>query len=197
MNSPELIPNITPEMVKQLATYAELLREWNPRINLVAPGTLSTLEERHIADSAQLVPHIPLPSQRILDVGSGAGLPGLILAILAPQHSYTLVERDQRKVAFLQTAVFRLGLPNVTVLNIDVRDIKNQFDIVTCRAFASLLDILTYTSPLLVQGGAWLLLKGRGFDEELSVCETSFHLTTQRWPSKVPGEGWVVQISRK
>lgn len=183
----------------QLVQYAQLLRQWNPKINLVAPSTLSDLEERHIKDSAQLAPHlIGMAPSSVLDVGSGAGLPGLILAILAPRHSYTLAERDQRKSAFLRTSAHALGLANVTVHAGDVRDLKNRYDLITCRAWADLKDILTLTSPLLAPNGAWLLLKGQALDAELTTCETLFHLTTERWPSIVPGRdgdrGWVVKI---
>lgn len=181
--------------------YAALLRQWNPKINLVSPSTLSTLEERHLLDCAQLAPHLPANGPlEILDVGSGAGLPGLILAILAPQHRFTLAERDQRKAAFLHTAIHSMGLSNVKVHAADVKIIENQFDIITSRAWASLNDILSLTSSLLKEQGAWLLLKGKALDEELRACETLFHLTTDRTPSIVPsidGEhGWILKLSR-
>lgn len=194
---PLLVP--AAQQSAQLIQYAKLLRLWNPKINLVAPSTLPELEERHIKDSAQLAPHLAaLSPSQVLDVGSGAGLPGLILAILAPQHSYTLAERDQRKSAFLRTSAHALGLTNVTIHAGDVRDLKNQYNLITCRAWADLKDILTLTSPLLAPNGEWLLLKGQALDAELTTCETLFHLTTERWPSIVPGRdgdrGWVVKI---
>ncbi len=186
---------------EQLQAYAALLRQWNPKINLVAPSTLATLEERHLADSAQLVPY--LPSQQglnILDVGSGAGLPGLVMAILCPQHRFTLAERDQRKAAFLHTATYSLGLTNVKVHAADVMRLDNQYDIITARAWADLQGILTLTSPLLAEQGAWLLLKGKAVDTELRACETMFHLTAEKYPSKVSsidgGQGWVVHLQR-
>lgn len=195
---------LSPQQMAQLRQYAGLLRQWNPRINLVAPSTLPVLEERHILDSAQLVPHLaalasPEPLE-VLDIGSGAGLPGLILAVLLPAHRFTLAERDQRKAAFLHTAVHTLGLANVTVHAADVKTIKNQYDIITSRAWSSLADILTLTVPLLREGGSWLLLKGQALDAELSTCETLFHLTIVRTPSIVPstdgGYGWVVKLTR-
>ncbi|RYG58674.1 MAG: 16S rRNA (guanine(527)-N(7))-methyltransferase RsmG [Alphaproteobacteria bacterium] len=181
--------------------YASLLRQWNPKINLVAPSTLAALEERHLLDCAQLAPHLPSAGPlEVLDVGSGAGLPGLVLAILAPGHRFTLAERDQRKAAFLHTAIHSMGLTNVKVHAADVKSLDNQFDIITSRAWASLNDILTLTSPLLKEQGSWLLLKGKALDAELRACETLFHLTTARTPSIVPsidGEhGWVLKLSR-
>lgn len=192
---------LTTQQTQQLQGYAGLLRQWNPKINLVAPSTLANLEERHILDSAQLVPHLPSQGAvEVLDVGSGAGLPGLILAILAPRHRFTLAERDQRKAAFLHTAVHSLGLSNVKVHAADVKTLMNQYDVITSRAWADLSDILTLTSPLLKEQGAWLLLKGKALDTELRACETLFHLTTHRVPSIVPttdGEsGWVIQLVR-
>lgn len=192
---PLKMPVLSVEQRAKLDEYAKLLKNWNPRINLVAPATLADLEERHLKDSAQLVPHIPQEPTTLLDVGSGAGLPGLILAMLLPQHQVTLAERDKRKAAFLRTAVFSLKLTNVTIHDDDVSLIKNQYGIITCRAWASLADILTLTSPLLAPQGHWLLLKGRAFHEELSTCETVFHLTTEQWPSIVSPESWVVKIS--
>lgn len=192
---------LTENEIKQLQTYAQLLRQWNPKINLVAPGTLSDLETRHIVDSAQLVPHLPAEEAvEVLDVGSGAGLPGLIMAILAPHHRFTLAERDQRKAAFLHTAVYSLGLSNVKVHATDVTKLQNQYDIVTCRAWADMKAIFTLTSPLLKEQGVWLLLKGKALDAELKACETMFHLTEERFASRVSdidgGRGWVVRLAR-
>lgn len=192
---------LTSEEIKQLQDYAQMLRQWNLKINLVSPTTLPDLEKRHVVDSAQLVSY--LPSQEgleVLDVGSGAGLPGLIMATLAPQHRFTLAERDQRKCAFLHMAAYTLGLKNVKVYAADVTKLENQYDIVTCRAWADMQAIFTLTSPLLKEQGTWLLLKGKALDEELKACETMFHLTEERFPSRVSdidgGRGWVVKLTR-
>lgn len=185
----------TPQQKQQLQAYAALIRQWNPKINLVAPATLKTLESRHIADSAQLLEYIDVSTpQTIADIGCGAGLPGIVLAILAPQHHITLVERDQRKAAFLHTAVHALGLKNTRVMAQDVAQICDNmpgvFSIITCRAWTNLNDILNKTYPLLTSQGQWLLLKGRAVDEELKGCETPFHFTKEIWSSKVDsGEG--------
>jgi 16S rRNA (guanine527-N7)-methyltransferase len=192
---------LTPQEMAHFSQYASLLRQWNPKINLVSPTTLPALEERHILDCAQLAPHLPPQAGlQILDVGSGAGLPGLILAILRPDLRFTLAERDQRKAAFLHTAIHSMGLTNVKVHAADVKTLQNQFNVIASRAWASLEDILNLTSPFLSEQGAWLLLKGKALDVELRACETLFHLTTERIPSRVPsidGEhGWVVKLSK-
>lgn len=183
-----------------LSTYASLLRQWNARINLVAPGTLDVLETRHIADCEQLKADMPEHPVSILDVGSGAGLPGLVLAIEAPQHRYTLCESDQRKAAFLMTAVQALGLKNVTVKPCRVEQLETSelFAVITCRAFAPLPRLLPQTRHLLAADGCWLLLKGEAVDEELKACETLMPLAIQRRPSRVQGKGgargWVLKL---
>jgi len=192
---------LTSQETKQLQDYAQMLRQWNPKINLVSPTTLPDLEKRHIVDSAQLVPHLPAEGGlEVLDVGSGAGLPGIIMATLAPHHRFTLAERDQRKCAFLHMAAYTLGLKNLKVHAADVTKLENQYDVVTCRAWADMQAIFTLTSPLLKEHGTWLLLKGKALDAELKACETMFHLTEERFPSRVSdidgGRGWVVKLTR-
>jgi 16S rRNA (guanine527-N7)-methyltransferase len=170
-----------------LTRYAALLREWNPKINLVSPKTLSELETRHIADSAQLMEYLPKASTTIADVGTGGGFPGLVLAILCPHHTFILIESDARKAAFLRTVVQELQLQNTTIKNQRVEDIELQpkASIVTARAFAPLERLLPQTQHLLAKNGAWLLLKGEAVDAELRVCETLFPMTVTIKPSKI------------
>jgi 16S rRNA (guanine527-N7)-methyltransferase len=194
---------MTKDMLLALTPYATLLRQWNSKINLVSPYTLEQLETRHLADSAQLLDYLPLSPMHIADVGTGAGLPGLVLAILAPQHTFSLIESDTRKAAFLITVVQQLGLKNVQVLNQRVENISLTIpaDIVTARAFAPLERLLPETQHLLAPKGYWLLLKGEALDVELRVCETLFPMTTERFPSKVISSdgacGWVIKITLK
>lgn len=187
-------------MTDPFITYAQRLREWNQKINLVSPETISQLESRHIQDCQQLIPHLPKAPTRILDLGSGAGLPGLILAIGAPQHHITMVESDSRKCAFLQTVIQDLGLTNTRVMNLRLEALPphENYQIITARAFAPLPRLLTLSRPFLAVDGRWLLLKGEAVDEELRSCETLFPMTTQRWPSIVSSSsgqrGWVLEI---
>lgn len=197
MNIPDL--TLTPVQEKQLKAYAGLLRQWNPTINLVAPGTLPDLEVRHIADSAQLAPHLPVEPTHILDVGSGAGLPGIILAILCPQHTFTLAERDQRKSAFLLTAAHTLGLSNVQVHAGDVRALPEKtYGLITARAWASLADILELTNPLRAQNAGWLLLKGEAVDAEITAyqggAKSTSAMTFTRTPSITNAKACILQV---
>lgn len=181
-----------------LTRYAQLLRQWNNKINLVSPTTLKELETRHIADCAQLCEdiekiqnHNQHPTLSIADVGSGAGLPGLVLAILNPQHTFTLIESDSRKAAFLITGVQELGLTNTRVLNqrVEAVQLQPKAHVVTARAFAPLPRLLLQTQHLLAPGGCWLLLKGEAVDAELKGCETLFPVTVERRPSKIAANG--------
>ena len=185
--------NLT-DQAPQLAAYAALIRQWNPKINLVSPATLPDLETRHLLDSAQLVPHLPETSAEILDVGSGAGLPGLVLAMLCPQHRFTLAERDQRKAAFLSTVRHELGLAHVTVHAGDVVELEKRakrFDIVTGRAFTATARFIDMTQSLLLPDGCWLLLKGQAVSQELEGCPP---MTITRTPSITDATGWVVRM---
>lgn len=178
--------------LEKLAAYAALLRQWTPKINLVAPSTVGDLERRHLLDSAQLLPYLPAKPARVVDCGSGAGLPGMVLAILAPQHTFTLAERDQRKAAFLVTARHALGLKNVTVHDGDVGKLPHgAFDVVTARAWANMADIVAQTRPLIVPTGMWLLLKGEAVSQEM---EGLHGLRVEMHPSMVLSEGKVVRM---
>jgi 16S rRNA (guanine527-N7)-methyltransferase len=180
----------------QLEAYLELLAEWTKKINLVAPSTMPDAAWRHVADCAQLVPHFPINPARVVDVGSGAGLPGLVLAIVMPQHHYILVEQDQRKSAFLRTVAHTLGLKNTKIPAVNVMKVAPAIaDIVTARAYAPLPRLLETTQHLLSKGGHYILLKGKAAPEEITACETKFHLTSTLVPSKIESTGWVVKLS--
>ncbi|MES2728871.1 MAG: 16S rRNA (guanine(527)-N(7))-methyltransferase RsmG [Pseudomonadota bacterium] len=158
----------TSEMSAALCRYCDLLAQWQARINLVGPKTLETVWGRHILDSAQLVPHIPAGAT-LTDIGSGAGFPALVLAILRPDLKVTCVESDTRKCAFLQTVVRELHL-NVRVVNnrIEGYDWAGT-DILTARALASLDNLTPYllaakaVNPLLTA----ILPKGAQWRDEI------------------------------
>jgi 16S rRNA (guanine527-N7)-methyltransferase len=183
------IPTLTLNLSENpsLQRYAQLLKEWNPVINLVSPNTLTELESRHFADSAQLIEDLPSQPTHIADVGTGAGFPGLVLAILCPQHCFTLIESDSRKAAFILTVTQTLGLKNVDIKNQRVEEITLNplANIVTARAFAPLERLLPQTRHLLAKEGVWLLLKGEAIDAELKACETLFPMTVSLKPSKL------------
>lgn len=162
-------------MVSQpLSEFLALLAQWNRRINLIGSDDESSLRHRHIADCQQLIPLIPPGDGAIADLGSGAGLPGLVIA-MALSRPIHLIEADRRKAAFLTEAAARLGLRHVTVHPIRIERARvPPMAVVTARALAPLDQLLAYAAPLLAPGGVALFPKGRGSSDEL-------HAATQRW----------------
>lgn len=147
-----------------LIAFVRLLQRWNKVYNLTAIHDASRIVSHHILDSLVLVPYLRGPS--VLDVGSGAGLPGLPLAILLPQMRFTLVDSVGKKTAFMHQAVMELALTNVSIVNSRVEHLAGTWDEVICRAFASLPDIVALTRERVGAGGRILALKG-----ELSAQE--------------------------
>lgn len=180
----------------RLADYAALIRKWNPAINLVSPASLDQLEKRHIADSAQLARLQPDPQGSWLDIGSGGGLPGLVVAIYHPNLPVMLVDSDRRKVAFLQTAIRQLGLENCTataarVEQLPAADASN----LSARALAPLDRLMPYLERHLAQDGTAWLMKGRNWQTELSAARMSWHFDVESHPSSTDQEAAILQIS--
>lgn len=140
----------------KLTAFEALVRRWNVRSNLIARGDIPLLRERHTADSLALLPWV---TGRLADVGSGAGLPGIPLAIARPSMPVVLIERSTRKCAFLQHVVIELDLPNVDVVARDIRhyEASSAFEIVTVRAVAPPRQAWTLVHHLLKAGGSALL----------------------------------------
>jgi 16S rRNA (guanine527-N7)-methyltransferase len=195
----------------QLTRYRELVTQWNPRQNMVAPSTLPDFDTRHILDSAQIVSFLPEAGQQgvndalyskaelfsLLDIGSGAGLPGLVVAILCPWIKITLAEIIQKKASFLTTAAYELGLKNARVHSADVRTLAPEtFNVVTARAVTNLADLLDLSDNLLAPDGRWLLLKGQAAEQEINGLEKPLRLTISSHRSIVLPEGVVLEISR-
>lgn len=168
--------HVSRETQARLQIYVDLLCKWQPRINLISSQTLPDIWQRHIVDSLQLLSLLAsggadkLPSNplRIMDIGTGAGLPGLILA-LATDHDIHLVESDQRKCAFLRTALRETGRQAV-IHNQRIETCADlQADLITARALASVDDLLTLTKAQHRAGLRCLFLKGRNLTSELTI----------------------------
>jgi 16S rRNA (guanine527-N7)-methyltransferase len=199
---------ITPEQVNQLTHYRTLVEKWNPKQNMVAPSTLPDFDRRHILDSAQLALYMDTSAQpginpastspfAVLDIGSGAGLPGLVLAILRPDLKIILAEIIQKKASFLTTATYELGLKNVRVHPADVRALAPEtFNVVTARAVTELADLLDLSNNLLAPGGRWLLLKGQAAEREINALENAASLVITAHRSIVEPAGAVLEITR-
>ena len=175
------------ETTERLKAYADLLLRWNPHINLVSRRDEPRLMERHIDDALQLVPLIPTGTTRGIDLGSGGGLPGLVLAIATGIH-FDLVESDKRKAIFLREAA-RITETSVTVHNSRVEELKlAPATLLTARAFAPLPRLLALAHSLIAPGGILLLHKGKSVDLELTDARAAWNMHVRKFPSKTdPG----------
>jgi 16S rRNA (guanine527-N7)-methyltransferase len=173
---------MTAEIEARLTAYLDLLAKWNPRINLVGPKTLDDAWTRHILDSAQLVALIPGSARVLVDLGSGAGLPGLILAIFGSAETH-LIEADARKCAFLREAVRVTGAA-ATIHNCRIEAAPSiAADVVTARALAPLEELLPMAARFFGADGRAVFLKGARWAEELTAARKSWHMTVSDHPS--------------
>lgn len=167
--------NVSCETLNRLDIYADMLAHWSPHINLVASGTLAELRERHILDSAQLLAHIPEDARHLCDLGSGAGLPGLVLAAFAaelrPALRIELVESDHRKTVFLREAARSMNVV-VRVFPARAEDLPTrEADVVTARALAPLVRLLPLARRHLRPGGRAIFPKGAGWENEVREAQ--------------------------
>jgi 16S rRNA (guanine527-N7)-methyltransferase len=148
-----------PQIQPSLARFTQLLAKWNKVYNLTAIRDPQDMWRLHILDSLTLTSHLP-STVSVLDVGSGAGLPGIPIAIARPDLNITSIDAVAKKIAFQKQVVAELGLHNHHPLHTRVEDHAGQYSIITARAFASLVDFTRLTRNLLAPGGRWLAMKG-------------------------------------
>ncbi len=178
---------------ERLKAYVALLVKWNAKINLVAASTLADVWRRHILDSAQLFPLLPAGTETLIDLGSGAGLPGLILAILGVPKVH-LVESDGRKAAFLREAA------RITSTPIEIHAVRIEAvppiaaDILTARALAPLPALLEYSARFLRPGGSCYFLKGQRWGEELAEARLHWQFAASEIPSLSEASGVVLKL---
>jgi 16S rRNA (guanine527-N7)-methyltransferase len=188
---------VSRETKDQLRTYSASIKIWTSKINLIArkDATDDAIWQRHIVDSLQLLPLIPANLTRVTDLGSGAGLPGMVIAIERPDLHVTMIEADRRKAAFLQTMVATLGL-NATVLPERIEAARPApAGLITARALAPLPALLAYAYPLLTDGGTCLFLKGRSVEPEISAAASNWTLRLERFPSQTDADAVILRIS--
>ncbi len=197
--------NVSRETMARLKIYAGLVRDWQKTINLVAPSTLDHLWQRHFADSAQILAQIPETAETYLDLGSGGGFPGLVLAILLadPDHSsspkaFRLIESDARKAAFLREVVRQTDVPvDILCGRIEKIAIQDRFDsdVITARALAPLDRLLPLISPFFSVKSKALLLKGRNAAAEIEAAEKNWRLVCDLVPSLTDRDARLIVIS--
>lgn len=190
--------NVSRETMAQLQAYAKQLARWNPRINLVSAATLPDQWHRHFADSAQLFALRPPTARRWLDLGSGAGFPGLVIAIMAqasaPDLRLHLVESDQRKCAFLRSVVTETGI-TIDISPERIESLPPQSaDVISARALAPLPQLLAHAENHLAPGGIGLFSKGRTVHNELAEAEQSWRFAHRVHPSLTDPEAAIVEI---
>ena len=182
--------------VERLLDYQALLERWNGAYNLTAVRDAAEMVTRHLLDSLTILPYVR--GATLADLGTGPGLPGIVLAIAAPGREILLVDSNGKKVRFLREAIRTLKLDGVRALQSRVEDVRGQFDCVTARAFASLADMLGWGGHLLAPQGQWLAMKGKLADAELAGLPTGFAVQGIH-PLVVPGlpaERSVVVVGR-
>lgn len=173
--------NVSRETFAKLEAYAALLEKWNPKINLVSRESLGDLWVRHIQDSAQLHALAPNPCKTWVDLGSGGGFPGLVIAIMSLEHGspeeVILVESDQRKATFLRTVIRELSLPARVICDrIEAIPALNA-DVLSARALAELDKLLEFAEQHLAPDGTALFPKGARWEKELQAAQTQWNFT--------------------
>ncbi|MDN5848758.1 MAG: 16S rRNA (guanine(527)-N(7))-methyltransferase RsmG [Nitrococcus sp.] len=163
----QLLPQAGVDLIERQLEYLELLERWNRVFNLTAVRAGADMVARHLLDSLAVHPYVR--GARLLDIGSGGGLPGIPLALANPQRMVVLLDSNGKKVRFLRQAVLELGLANVTVVQARAEEFRPAvlFDTVIARAFADLLGLLRIARPLLAVGGRVLAMKAREPTNEL------------------------------
>lgn len=211
INSPEDFAEafgVSRETRGRLELYADVLRHWQKTINLVAPGTLPGLWQRHFADSAQLIRHVPPGAHTWLDLGSGAGFPGMVMAILLsdrcltpgqPSPHHTLLESDTRKAAFLREVARQTGVA-VDIVGQRIESPSThakvgRIDVVTARALAPMGRLLDLAAPFLSPHSKGLFLKGRDVEPEIVDARRKWSFDCTLAPSVTDPEGRVAVIS--
>jgi len=185
---------VSGDATARLRVFAELLLRWNGTLNLIAPKDAPVVWERHVEDSLQLAPLIPAGVERAVDLGSGGGFPGLVLAI-ATGVRFDLIESDRRKSSFLRTAILETDAPaTVHACRIEHARLPPA-PLVTARALAPLGRLLPLAAPLLASGGTCLLLKGAKAAEEVADARAGWRMTVDAIPSRIHDDGVILRIT--
>jgi 16S rRNA (guanine527-N7)-methyltransferase len=186
--------SVSRETEARLTAYVTVLLDWNRRINLVSRTDVPHLWARHIEDSLQLIPLFPPDLDRAIDLGSGAGFPGLVIAVATGIH-VDLVESDQRKAAFLREAARATGAP-VAIHAVRAEDAAiPPASLVTARALAPLRKLLGIAHLFIAPGGVALFPKGASGERELTEARAEWNMRVERFPSRTHPDGAILKLS--
>lgn len=185
--------NVSRETFLALGVYHEELIKWQKAINLISKTTVEEIEERHFLDSAQILKFIPPSTKTIIDVGSGAGFPGLVLSLLQPT-SVTLIESDQRKATFLNHIILKTN-STAKVICDRVETLGSlKADLITARGFAPLKRLLELTAPLFTPSTTFLLLKGKSYLEEINEAQRGWDFKVSVHSSITDCQGKILEV---
>ena len=199
--------DLTPAQLEQLQRYLALVQKWNKVYNLTALRDPADMLTHHLFDSLSAIAPlqrqlaqmgVPLAQARLLDVGSGAGLPGVVMAICCPGLSVACVDTVGKKAAVVQQVALELRLPNLRGVHARVESLTEQFDVVSSRAFASLVDFTTWSRAALAPHGVWLAMKGKHPADEIAALPTDvavFHVEQLHVPA-LDAERCIVWLNR-
>jgi 16S rRNA (guanine527-N7)-methyltransferase len=189
--------NVSRESRPKLELYVELLLTWQTRINLIGPATAGAVWERHILDSLQLLPLLPKGTRAIAELGSGAGIPGLVVAIAADLEAH-LYESNGKKAAFLREAARRTGtrahVHTVRLETLRTQQAPPMVDCVLARALAPLPLLLDYAEPFLSRGAVGLFHKGQDIDAELTEATKYWKLKITKHASLCDSRGVILEV---
>jgi len=190
--------SVSRETIERLELFQKLLEKWTTKINLVSRSTLADARERHLIDSAQLFHHMPRNALRWVDLGSGGGFPGLVIAILAkqlaPDLHVTLVESDTRKATFLRS-IIRETEAEASVMNARIEGLEPlDADVISARAVANLDKLLTWTHRHLSPDGTALFLKGETWKKEISDAQGQWSFSCKSHKSITEDNAVVLEI---
>ncbi len=189
--------HVSRESRERLQTYVALLLEWQAKINLIGPSTVETVWQRHVADGLQLIPLLPESIRVIADLGSGGGIPGLILAAATDAHVH-FYEANGKKVAFLREALRRMAVRG-TVHQCRIEELVHRADlpparVVTARALAPLPLLLQHAAPFLARGAIGLFHKGQDVDAELTEATKSWKIKARKHPSCTDSQAVILEV---
>ena len=189
---------VSRETHERLTAYEALVRKWNAKINLVAPSTLPEFNSRHIQDSIQIFDHVQFPEGNWVDLGSGGGLPGIVVSIYAQKAPLTvsLVESDHRKSAFLRTVIRELSLQNVSIMTGRIENVPPlAANFVSARALAPLSVLLSMVQRHMHQDGTAIFLKGRSWKAECDEARKEWRFDVTSFPSKTDPDAAILKIT--
>jgi len=189
--------NLSDQMLDQLMVYLNLIEKWNRVYNLTAIRERDEMIKLHFLDSLSILNHVEM--EHVLDVGSGAGFPGIVLAITKPELKVTVMDSVNKKTTFMQQVKSELSITNLNVVNARVEEYQTDilFDSVITRAFSSIQNMLLMTQHTLQKNGAWLAMKSKDVKEELKALDENQYTLI---PLEVPfinAERYLVKLKKE